>query len=201
MNLRRLWRAARLPPHLIARKMYGMASRVLKARYRRFRDTRSATFDNAPLLPANRKLHRYFQPLPANLLEPLAEQIGGLAGHYLEHRFDLLGSGWVQVKYGMRCRGVEGHRYDGGSTLQADNEGNWLRNRINPPNLRHAQLVWRLIDAGYVPIDWQLDFKSGYRWHEDSWYLDIAYRNLLGVDVKVPWELARMQHLPQLAWA
>jgi len=61
--------------------------------------------------------------------------------------------------------------------------------------------VWARVDPGYAPIDWQLDFKSGHRWREDAWHLDIAFGDRPGVDVKVPWELARMQHLPQLAWA
>ena len=49
------------------------------------------------------------------------------------------------------------------------------------------------------PIDWQLDFKSGYRWSEKIWASRLSYSHLPGVDVKVPWELSRMQHLPQLA--
>lgn len=53
----------------------------------------------------------------------------------------------------------------------------------------------------YAPIDWQLDFKSGYRWSADLWHRDIRFGDVAGADVKVPWELARMQHLPQLALA
>ena len=58
-----------------------------------------------------------------------------------------------------------------------------------------------MLDAGYVPIDWQLDFKSGFRWDEGLWHGRIAYGNVPGADVKVPWELARMQHLVALALA
>ena len=32
-----------------------------------------------------------------------------VAQHYLDHCFDLLGSGWVQVRYGMQCRGMAGY--------------------------------------------------------------------------------------------
>jgi len=56
-------------------------------------------------------------------------------------------------------------------------------------------------DADYAPIDWQLDFKSGYRWSARTWHRDIRFGEVAGADVKVPWELARMQHLPQLALA
>jgi hypothetical protein len=119
--------------------------------------------------------------------------------HYLDHRFDLLGSGWTQVRYGMRCRGMGGHRYDMGKQVNLDSEGCWLTDRVSQSNLKRAQVIWQKVDADYTPIDWQLDFKSGYRWSESVWAARLPYGHLLGVDVKVPWELARMQHLPQMA--
>ena len=136
-----------------------------------------------------------------SLLRPWRVPYTALAGLWLSHRFDLLGSGWVQVKHGMRCRGLEGHRYDSGPPVQPDKKGRWLDGRINAENLAEARRIWQLVDEDYVPIDWQLDFKSGYRWSEKTWQGDIRFGHQPGVDVKVPWELARMQHLPQLAWA
>src|SRR5262249_31551635 len=47
----------------------------------------------------------------------------------------------------------------------------------------------------------QLDFKSGFRWSACEWSPDTRIAHLPGVDAKVPWELARMQHLGVLAWA
>ncbi|WP_235501192.1 heparinase II/III family protein [Hydrogenophaga sp. Root209] len=64
-----------------------------------------------------------------------------------------------------------------------------------------SQRIWQLIGPNYVPIDWQLDFKSGYRWRENIWHRSISFGRLPGVDIKVPWELGRMQHLPTLALA
>ncbi len=121
--------------------------------------------------------------------------------HYLRHRYDLLGSGWTTVKYGMQCRGLHGFSYPKGQSVDSDPDGGWLEGRINPGNLSLARSIWRLVDPGYVPIDWQIDFKSGYRWSERRWYLHIPFREGDGVDIKVPWELARMQHLVQLARA
>lgn len=123
----------------------------------------------------------------------------GVTGYYLNHRFDLFGSGWVQVRYGMECRGLDGHCYAMDAAVVPDAKGEWLHGRINSANLAYAQAVWCRIDAGYLPIDWQLDFKSGFRWSEAEWAKRLKYAHLPGVDVKVPWELARMQHLPQLA--
>jgi hypothetical protein len=117
------------------------------------------------------------------------------------HRFELLGSGPVVVSHGIECRGLEGHRFDRCPAVRIDSVGDWLDGRINRANLDDARRIWRLVDQGYTPIDWQLDFKSGYRWAENVWHRRIRFAHLPGVDVKVPWELARMQHLPTLALA
>ena len=53
----------------------------------------------------------------------------------------------------------------------------------------------------YVPIDWHVDFKSGYRGNPKIYYKDIKYGHKVGVDVKVPWELSRFQHLTTLGEA
>jgi hypothetical protein len=136
-----------------------------------------------------------------NNFEILLGHPTSVISHYLSHRFDFLGSGWRRVKYGMNCSGLESHSYKSREAPTIDPEGHWLAGRINRANLREAQRIWRLIDKGYEPIDWQLDFKSGYRWSEKTWYRKIRFGHEPGVDVKVPWELARMQHLPQIALA
>jgi len=125
----------------------------------------------------------------------------GLSGYFLKHRFDLLGSGWVLVEHGMECRGLEGYKYEMESDAVVDTNGNWLRNRINKANVSESCRIWKLVDKGYNPIDWHIDFKSGYRWSEKTWYKDVPYGHKRGVDIKVPWELARMQHLSQFAFA
>lgn len=135
--------------------------------------------------------------LPCHVVagESETENIVGLARLYLNHYFDLLGSGWVNVRYGMTCSGVEGHQY---ATAQSDPG---LESRINKANLAEGKRIAKYIDQDYISIDWQLDFKSGYRWSEKTGYRYIAFGKLLGVDVKVPWELARMHHLSLLALA
>jgi hypothetical protein len=51
----------------------------------------------------------------------------------------------------------------------------------------------------YSLIHWHKDFKSSYVWQKRRWYKFISYGFKFGVDIKVPWELARLQHLPFLA--
>ncbi len=102
-----------------------------------------------------------------------------------EHIFDLLGSGPVKVYYGMKAKGFEGHSYD--------------------TQIRRGELI--LIHHSpftihkYQPIDWHIDFKSGYRWNPKRYYTVIKYGYRVGVDVKVPWELSRCQHLTILGEA
>lgn len=95
---------------------------------------------------------------------------------WLDHRFDLLGSGWVSRNKGTKPPGYMG---------------------FTVPEYK-AEAIDSI--AAYHPIDWQMDIKSGFRWDEkkksaeQTGFLDTPY----GVDVKMPWELARMYHLPLL---
>ena len=54
---------------------------------------------------------------------------------------------------------------------------------------------------GYQPIDWHSDFKKGYRWDPKTFFRYTRYGHIEGVDVKVPWELSRFQHLNILGQA
>lgn len=188
----------RHPPHVTARKAIRLAARLWRQRQSRQRDFRTPTYlDAAPPGALRRRIHLGGDEISAHY----AGLLGLATENYLAHRFDLLGSGWVEVRHGMACAGLQGYRYAATPAVQADAAGEWLAGRLNTANLSESQRIWRLIRQPYLPIDWQLDFKSGHRWSELTYFLDIRYGDRLGVDVKVPWELARMQHLPQLALA
>jgi len=117
---------------------------------------------------------------------------------WLEHRFDLLGSGPVEVAVDGKPAGSdETHRFsDPAIDVQS-----CLLSQLNPGNRIRAAEVRKLISTGYDPIDWHIDFKSGYRWPANVVSEAIRYGHIAGVDIKVPWELARLQHLPLLAIA
>lgn len=58
----------------------------------------------------------------------------------------------------------------------------------------------RQLNPKYEFVDWQKDFKSNKSFSAKIWYKE--QRNLINIpkiDIKVPWELSRMHHLPQLA--
>jgi hypothetical protein len=191
-------RAIHLGPRLAAEKGCELGYRKLGQTKIRLKDYLLPSFSSSVV--ASLGLKRYVKNAPQTDAKswPVLRAIAEL---HLEHRFDLLGSGWQRVRHGMKCGGVDGHRYDSGPAVNADAHGNWLRGRINHANLSAAQSIWQTIEGDYQPIDWHLDFKSGYRWREDTWHAATPFGHLPGVDIKVPWELSRMQHLPQMALA
>ena len=191
-----------------ARELFGALTarltRPIALKIARWRDARRDT--RGPATEAPLRLGQIFHLEKEDLPSSLEEQLPELADHIFSHRFDLLGSGWVTVHYGMQCRGVEGLRFESGPAVVADREGEWLAEQVSAPNVAESRRLWRLVadheaSAAYQPIDWQLDFKSGYRWDARTWYGDIPRAVRPGQDLKVPWELARMQHLPVLALA
>ncbi len=48
-------------------------------------------------------------------------------------------------------------------------------------------------------IDWDTDYISGNRWNSHAWYKNIKYGKDDGADIKVPWEIGRLQFLLPLA--
>jgi len=188
-----LGKAVTLPPRTVARRSLEIIGREAGRHGRRVRDRVLPTYGARP--SAASAPPPIFGPPPLEALLPRAGVIAALAGLHLGNRFDLLGSGWTEVAHGMLCRGLEGHRYE---TVPAPSDPLRLLNRANRGAARRLRA---LLPAGYRPIDWQLDFVSGHRWSERTWYREVAFGWPPGADVKLPWELSRMQHLPLLALA
>ncbi len=140
------------------------------------------------------------RPGDVNVDDLTPDVIAHLVKEYLAHRFDLLGSGWVDVAYSAKAPGFEGRTYKSGlADLHPDAAGEWLTRVLRPAHVPRARQVWNAVSSSYQPIDWQRDAKSGYRWNACTWYRDIRLKPALGADIKMPWELARMHHLPQMA--
>lgn len=145
-------------------------------------------------------LYSYIDSNLLNLSMLDYEQSRLLCDAYLNHCFDFLGSGLVRVDYNINPAGVEGIKYDmSPKVTKFDSEGGWLRNILLPSHVNHAKTIWRRIGEDYIPIDWQMDFKSGFRYSQKVWYKKQPIGKPSGADIKVPWEISRMQHLTQLA--
>lgn len=173
MNLKHyIKKALSMPPQELAKKVVNKINIKVKNKIQRSRDLRYGTHIDFNVPPIQ---NSYIDIKELNTSKIDIKLARYLSQMYCEHRFDLLGSGWVKNSYDSVALGVEGYKYD--MDISA------------PKNVAN----------GYEPIDWQKDYKSGYRWSEKTWYKDIKFGDKLGVDIKVPWELARFQHLPQLA--
>ncbi|NQY66960.1 MAG: alginate lyase family protein [Flavobacteriales bacterium] len=133
------------------------------------------------------------------------EEASFLADAYLDHRFDILGSGWVKNSYDAAAAGFEGAHFEHNIYFDYyDVYGNWLRKIVQKKQYRMSKHVWgemSRITYDHEGIDWQKDVKSGFRWAAKDWYKDqtIKSHGEHGVDIKVPFELSRLQHLPQMA--
>lgn len=165
-------KAFSMSPQELAKKIANKINIKIKNKLQRSIDFRKGTYINIDI-PLIQNSYINIKELDISNIDIKVAQY--LSQMYCEHRFDLLGSGWVKNSYDSVALGVEGYRYD--------------MNVKAPKSLAD----------GYEPIDWQKDYKSGHRWSKETWYKDIRYGDKLGVDIKVPWELARFQHLPQLA--
>lgn len=117
---------------------------------------------------------------------------------YRNHQFDLLGSGWTKVSYEDNAKGFQQYKYEV-PVIHTDKNGLFLHELINKSNLYTSKRIWGMLSDDYTPIDWQKDFISGYRWDNSKWYRPQVVADKPGGDIKVPWELGRMQHLPRLA--
>lgn len=195
----RLGRLLQLRPRARRALLANRASKLLRRGWWRVRDVLAPTYSLERRAPG--PLKRFFAAPSLASLEPQAEMIRGLSELYLAHRFDLLGSGWTEVRHGSACRGLHGIRFPAAAQVAADPEGGWLEGRINGANLAESRRLWRSVSPDYRPIDWQLDFKSGFRWNEREHSSAARFGQVRGADGKVPWELARMQHTALLAHA
>ena len=198
MDIRSTLRLARaLPPRVVLRKVAGRIEREATRWTRLAADivTGSHGADRPQLNP-----HARIDIAANDIPSDLAATLRIVGAHYLQHRFDLLGSGWVSPIYGYEAHGFLGARYPSRAPKAPGRGGTGLTAIVNRSNVARAGQIWRLLSGdGYAPIDWQLDFRSGYRWtaRRPATLLPMPIDS--GADVKVPWELGRLQHLPQLA--
>ena len=179
-------KAFTIPPHIFIKKVYRVLLRKIKHIVKKRKDFMFSTYVNKPISTI-----KYSYIFLSQLEHIENTDLQKIVKLYLQHRFDLLGSGWVKNNYKNTAFGVEGNLYRKNKTFDIDK-------LVTKPNRQYSHKIYTLVEKKYEPIDWQKDFKSGFRWSAKEWYLH-QRNSLLGVDIKVPWELGRLQHLPQMA--
>jgi len=174
MSLKHLARQAfSLPPHVAMVKVARYAGRILRAYFLQVFERSRMSYEPRE----GSTLQRVLGGRELNIPETVRNNLKAVSSRVRKHHFDLLGSGWTEVAH---IPGIS---------------------QVSPGNRARSAAIRDLIDVGYNPIDWQLDFKSGFRWREDRLSGTLRYGHEPGVDVKVPWELARFQHLTWLAFS
>ena len=117
-------------------------------------------------------------------------------------KLNILGATPSNLLYNEIQPGFEGIQYNHNLEIsEFDAEGKWLKRVVRDSHLDFSKKTWLLIqsiDPTYSPIDWQKDIKTGFRW--DAKTLATKQGKLMkgspGVDIKNPWEVSRLQHLP-----
>lgn len=101
---------------------------------------------------------------------------------YMNHCFNLLGTGWVKWQAGEKVRGYAGEKC---------NE--------YVPEIKNTFLDNKFCGYEYTPITWNVDIRTGYLFREKAFSSGLIEKLPEGVDIKVPWELGRMYHWPEMA--
>lgn len=134
-------------------------------------------------------MHSYIDVDKLQIDSRTADKLRKVYKRYQNHEFDLLGSNYVRVCYGMKTRGAYGHKY----VSRIDR----ILNHIAALKLKN------ICSDGYAPINWYIDYKSGYSFdpirYRSKTICEKSVGKYAGVDIKCPWELGRLYHLPQLA--
>lgn len=119
-----------------------------------------------------------------------SEQSRSCALMNMDHRFDLLGSGWVGWNRSKNGVGL----------CLGNNDDLQLSLRSIPLLFRSsAKTLSEICGNNYSPINWCHDPIKNYTWSTGKVYLSQPTRSMLGADLKMPWEISRFNHLPMMA--
>lgn len=189
--------ALSLSPRVVLGKALALVGRQMGGRLRAMAAARRCSYP-----PAGGRLGFRLAGLDLSGVAALAPVLERVVPLYLDHRFDLLGSGWVRVAHGETYAGFGPWRTGPGAPLPATGWAAAVAAEHHPADRARAAAILALIDdPHWRPIDWHVDFISGYRWSPATYGPAVPLAHRPGVDVKLPWELARLQHLPHLACA
>jgi hypothetical protein len=200
MNYRLLIRQIiHLPPHLIIQKTQKVLRRWGKSKIRNIQDRFFSTYSLLALIqPSN---NCYFDNVSPIFLSQPPSEFSRLSEIYLNHYFDLLGSGWIHLyeeDQNTKFSGMNKPLYGSESNRQIHSN---VPANVNWANINFSNQIKSLLDPEFKRIAWQVDFKAHYSWLKDTYHNQIQYGHIPNLDVKVPWELGRFQHLSTIAIA
>lgn len=187
----------KISPIIALNKLFIKAAKPFANFFEFKRSLKKITYHKRPFWFKSINYHTIPIPEINNLLH-FTEQIKTVAALVANKQFDLLGSGITKVTLNSDYKGILDVKY---SIKRPNNIKEIINSYRNQKNQLYAYELLEKVDENFEYIDWQVDFKSGYRWNETEFSQIIKYGNVLGADIKVPWELGRMQYLIILAYA
>ena len=161
------YKSLHLPPHILAIRLFNQFINKAKKK-KQVEQLKNGNYIN-PTKNIKLKNGPFYQK-EINISELKNELIDYLNSQYINHFFDYLGSGWVN--------------------LNKTEKTNKSAFKSTNPLLNH-------VSKDYKFIDWQRDFKNDFKFDVSQTFLEVKFTK--GADVKVPWELSRLQFLPRLA--
>ncbi|MCK5740674.1 MAG: hypothetical protein KAH48_00540, partial [Chlorobi bacterium] len=193
-----LKKALSISPEIAVKKLLGAADRKINLSAYRLNDLEKTTYSIEKNF-FDQKLYNYFTIPDISLLNKHKHLIDLYANNCLYHKFDLLGSGLKNNHF--KFQSIESETQQPDDHDKSDSTRKLKIYVFNKFNIPESKKIASSIDKNYKYIDWQIDSKCACFWSKNTWYKDVQYGHIPGPDIKMPWEMGRMQHLPMLAYA
>lgn len=178
MNLQNLKKASRIDKKIVYRKLKNKMLNSIIDKFYRLRDSNLSTFsyDYASYLRLASDVKVDLKVLfHINISD---DENTVFVEKCINHQHKILSSKYVDINLNQNYDSIQ----------------QYFNKRLIP----FTTLSFNKIRDDYNLINWQKDFNSDYKW-KYGWYKDIRFGNNTESDIKVPWELGRLQHLPWLA--
>ncbi|MDA3844431.1 MAG: alginate lyase family protein, partial [Candidatus Kapabacteria bacterium] len=193
-----LKKALSISPEIAVKKLIGAADRKINLSAYRLNDLEKTTYSTEKYF-SGQKLFNYFTIPDKSLLDMHKYLIDIYANNCLDHKFDLLGSGLINNHFKIVM--IEQETKQSDNHFKDDSDLKLIVYNLNKYNIPESKKIAENIDKDYKLIDWQIDSKCACFWSKNTWYKDVQYGHIPGPDIKMPWEIGRMQHLPMIAYA
>lgn len=178
MNIDNLKKAARIDKKIVYRKLKNKLTNNILDKLYRMRDGKVSTYSYDYISYFRIDYSKSLDITDMLEIEIINNDFESFSKQCLQHNHKVLSDSLISINSETKY-----------STLQK---------KFNPKLIPFSTQCFNKISDGYKLIDWQKDYNSNYNW-EFKWFKDIKYGNNSGNDIKVPWEIGRLQHLPILA--
>lgn len=178
MNLQNLKKASRIDKKIVYRKLKNKVLNSIIDKFYRLRDSNLSTFSYDYTSYLTLATDVKFDIKVLFHIDISEDEITAFVENCLNHQHKILYSKYVNIN--------------------STQNYNLIQQNFNKRLIPFTTLAFNKISDDYSHINWQKDFNTDFEW-EYGWYKDIRFGDNTGSDIKVPWELGRLQHLPWLA--